>query len=333
MAPGCVLLAALSVASVAHGAPTERKQEEARALYRAGRYVEACPLFEQVTRARPEDGAAWADLGLCELRRGRREASIQASLHAVRVGEEQVRLNAYYNLSLAGHRIPMPTEQHSCQELEAPAALSCAQRARVCAASRPGDDSGNGGGTHYQGVWFTDASNPAPVPDALEVFREDDPEAGTLVDLSAWRWLSTKDCDVNWFFSPPAFERAIARCQRISSVKEDCKRRVQLSLAEGVEAQEPGFPLTDREKKEIREASRQCGQALRERMREGSGTLCHIVSVDPCRRRAGVACDARVEWRIIHRDERPTPPRKRLRVEEAAWGPGAPDTRPGTQAP
>lgn len=322
----CVLLATLGVATVAQASTAQRKLEQARMLYRAGNYSQACPLFEEVTRARPEDGAAWADLGLCELRRGRREASIEASLRAVRHGDERARASAYHNLSLARHHIEVPSAAGSCLELEAPAGLACTRRARLC--RHWYYEGGNGGGTHYVGAWVTDADNPEPLPEdpmsAVDGSRPD----GTAVLLSASLWISSKGCAPEWSFSHPAFERAVARCRQSSPETVDCEREVRLAMAPEPDAVQPGFPLTDRERKAIREASRQCWRALEAQMEEGSGTWGHIVSVDPCRRRVGVVYDVQTRQRLGPPGEegQPSPRGKRLQVEESTWEPWKTET-------
>jgi tetratricopeptide (TPR) repeat protein len=312
----CVLWAALCVATVAQAQSTPL--EEARRLYRAGRYDEACPRFEAVTRARPGDGAAWADLGLCELRRGRREASLRASLRAVREGDERVRASAYHNLSLAGQRVPVPTAAGVCVDVEAPAELACSQRARVC--THEVSEDGSGGGIRYRGVWLTGADNLAAPPENEDDSRVD----GVAVSLSASMWISSKRCDFAWSFRPPVLERVAARCRAASSEDADCDRRARLALSEALAPTgegAPTFPVTDGEKEEARVASRQCLRELAEEERQGSGTYCHLVAVDPCRRRVGVACDARARWRLDWRfqQDSATPPYEKLRVEELTW--------------
>lgn len=321
----CILLAMLTVASVAQarGAPAGRKLEEARTLFRAERYEEACPRFEEVTRARPTDGAAWADLGLCELRRGRREASIRASLRAVREGDERVRSSAYYNLWVVGERLAVPTQTPSCMDVEAPAELACTRRARLCTYAV--EDGGNGGGKHYTGVWLTDAAAPLAPPDSDEDGSRPDRVA---VLLSASLWISSKRCDFNGAFRPPVFDRVLARCQAASPRGEHCVLRVRGALMEAVlpGTSIPGqqlFPLTDAEKQQARVASRQCLRELAVEERENSGNYCHLLVVDPCRRRVGVACDVRARRRLDWRfqQEPPTSPQEQIRVEEHSWQP------------
>lgn len=84
-------------------APSEPSLEK-RALqaYRAKRYEEACPLFEQVAAQKRANGWAWNDLALCRIHNGDwREAvdSLQEALTLARVAEDSaletaVRTNA-----------------------------------------------------------------------------------------------------------------------------------------------------------------------------------------------------------------------------------------------
>src|SRR5689334_997768 len=65
-------LAALAAAAPKEDAHAMRKR--ALALYKQHRYDRACALLSKVVQAQPENGAAWADLGLCESKRGHDEA-------------------------------------------------------------------------------------------------------------------------------------------------------------------------------------------------------------------------------------------------------------------
>jgi Flp pilus assembly protein TadD len=75
-----------------------------------GEFDKACPLFAQVTQRQPRNGAAWADLSLCELRRGRKDEALAASWRAVRLGDEKARRHAYFNLAQLGVRLPLPSQ-------------------------------------------------------------------------------------------------------------------------------------------------------------------------------------------------------------------------------
>ena len=114
-----------SSADVAKGSAWSR----GLALYRQSKFAAACPLLTQAAAKAPHNGAIWADLGLCELKRGDKAASIHASLLAAHFGDERVRKTAYFNLHLAGYE---PGVYGECGALAAPAELACSMPAFVC---------------------------------------------------------------------------------------------------------------------------------------------------------------------------------------------------------
>lgn len=83
---------------------------EATKLYRAKKYAEACPKFEQAAKAVQNDGALWADLGVCLQKLGKTEEAAEANHQAVASGDARTRMNAYFNLVLMGKvaRLPEP---------------------------------------------------------------------------------------------------------------------------------------------------------------------------------------------------------------------------------
>jgi hypothetical protein len=189
---------------------------------------------------------------------------------------------------------------------------------------------GMGGGTDLSGAWVTDTDNPAPPPESHDEDRVD----GTAVLLSARMWISSVRCDLNGAFRPSALDRALARCEASSPQGEDCWDRIRASLVEGWKERVQPFPLTAREKQAVREATQQCRRELEAEERAGTGTYCHIVSVDPCRRRVGVACDARAQRRLTGDTEHEvSPSRKGLFVEEHTWEPWAEAPRPDAGVP
>ncbi|QSQ17403.1 tetratricopeptide repeat protein [Myxococcus landrumensis] len=109
------------------------------ALYRAKDYARACPLLRQAAEAAGTHGEIWADLGLCELRWGRKAQSIQASNLAVRYGDEKTRKAAYFNLGLAGVRLVPPdtADTETCVRLQPPEELACARRFVACGKTHP----------------------------------------------------------------------------------------------------------------------------------------------------------------------------------------------------
>lgn len=87
---------------------TEVAAQSALQLYRSGDYDRACPRFEAVTRRRPQDGAAWAELAMCEERRGNGKKARRANMLAVRWGNEQTRKSAYLSLWRMNEGVKLP---------------------------------------------------------------------------------------------------------------------------------------------------------------------------------------------------------------------------------
>lgn len=83
-------------------------------LFREGKLAEACPLFEEATRAHPRDAKAWNDLALCTIKLGkadpaaaRRLPALSESIpNAIAYGDGQQRLAAYFNWSLVEEGSP-----------------------------------------------------------------------------------------------------------------------------------------------------------------------------------------------------------------------------------
>jgi hypothetical protein len=114
-----------SSADVAKGSAWSR----GLALYKQSKFAAACPLLAEAATTAAENGAIWADLGSCELKRGDKAASIHASLLAARFGDERVRKNAYFNLHLAGYEAGV---SGACGALAVPAELACSVPAFAC---------------------------------------------------------------------------------------------------------------------------------------------------------------------------------------------------------
>jgi len=115
--------------------------------YRRGDDKRACALFEAQTRRQPQDGAAWAELALCEEKRGKREKARHANMLAIRWGNEQTRKNAYFNLWRMKEGVdlsPFDSLRESangsrkCLALRAASELACTAEVRACAYGRRG---------------------------------------------------------------------------------------------------------------------------------------------------------------------------------------------------
>jgi len=126
---------------------TEAFAQSAHQLYRSGDYERACPLFQAETRRRPEDGAAWADLALCEEKRGKQEMARRANMLAIRWGNEQTRKSAYLNLWRMKAGVDLTPfgplghgadGERKCLALRAAPELACTGEVRVCAYGRRG---------------------------------------------------------------------------------------------------------------------------------------------------------------------------------------------------
>ncbi|MGC4118658.1 MAG: hypothetical protein QM765_29690 [Myxococcales bacterium] len=120
-------------------APTAPKPDALK-LFRAGKYDEACPLFRKVAEAKPTNGAAWSDLGLCEFKRGHREEGRAATLRAIRFGDATTRAHAAYNWAtyIGVHDI----KGTWCEPPKAEPLLGCERTAHVCQTQ---SDVGGGG--------------------------------------------------------------------------------------------------------------------------------------------------------------------------------------------
>jgi hypothetical protein len=82
--------------SLTAAANPESLDQQALRLFKAKKYKEACPLFRQIAEQR-KTGTAWADLGLCELRRGDEKEGRLATLRAFRAGNDLDRQHAAFN--------------------------------------------------------------------------------------------------------------------------------------------------------------------------------------------------------------------------------------------
>jgi hypothetical protein len=93
---------------------------KATKLFRARKYGQACPLFQQVTALAPDSASAWSDLGVCLGRQGDHvDEALAADRKAIALagGSQRIRKAAYFNLGklpndagrLRSH-IPGPTE-------------------------------------------------------------------------------------------------------------------------------------------------------------------------------------------------------------------------------
>jgi hypothetical protein len=130
--------------------PADPIVERATAAYRAGRYAEACKLYQRAADAAPLDGERWADLGLCLGKQGKGRAAIAAERKAAALGDLETRLHAYYNLDRLGARLA-PAPDRGCAPFASTAA--CPRALSVCAYTDP-SASGTGVMVETAGLTF-----------------------------------------------------------------------------------------------------------------------------------------------------------------------------------
>lgn len=151
----CLLLGLAGLFCVSAGAALDTAAADWRkalALYKQKQFDRACPLFEAAATAKKDNGAIWGDLGLCQLKRGETDASVRASLLAVRFGNDKVRLAAYYNLRKAEFAVALPKD---CALLPSTAGLGCEKSVAVC--SKYWENFGTGQSTNGTALYFADS--------------------------------------------------------------------------------------------------------------------------------------------------------------------------------
>lgn len=283
---------------------------QAKRLYEAKRYEEACPLFEKLATEAKSDGARWADLGLCEFRRGRVDAGVRASLLAVRYGDAATRKNAYFHLDRAGVRaqLPMdtPGDEIVCRAIPAAPPFECEAELQACLV--PWQNYGSGGGTTGTSLVFaTDAESlaywktlpswerdrAAGADNAVQLRREEEKLCGWCYD-HAW------SCDSSRVVLPKAdacFRKATARKGKPSP--DMCYRRTPSDAklcdeymkcfdalcAKAQAAYETDRSLWPAAADEITRARAQCDDCGVQ-----EATTCEVIAIDPCARRVGYAC-------------------------------------------
>lgn len=286
----------LGVLALAPGAPAPALRSRSGVLddwraglaaYRAGRLGIACARFEQAVKRQPKNGATWADLGLCERRRGNVQRAVEASIRAVRYGERRVRLNASYNLWQLGVEAPLPDEVGQCLELRAPDGLECNTALNVCRGTD--DRSGNGGGVVYQYV---------EVLPAGQKPGERDP--ALIVPLRGEAWATSKGCDYAWHLRTPLVERLTRRCLaqgHDESVCDQATREVlsaETGTGEAASAEAAKLvPLTAADRRRARRDADACIDLVGQAVAASTGPVCSLVLADPCRGAIEIVCDGR----------------------------------------
>lgn len=145
--------------------PTDRSREaKALTLYKQGKLDRACSLFAAIAQERRDDGAAWSDLGLCELRRKHVEDGRRATLLALRHGNADVRKQAAYNWSRYLQAQPAPEQtccEVQCEQAKPVPELGCSSQPWMCWQTQ--GNLGWGNGNWMQEVWlFIDTASSGP---------------------------------------------------------------------------------------------------------------------------------------------------------------------------
>lgn len=251
------------VAPPATAAPSQppgewRKQwREALRLYKLGEYAQACPLFRAAAGARGTNGALWGDLGLRELRWGHQDASVKATLLAVRHGDSTVRAAAYHNLGLASFRVKLPIE--GCETLASTDSERCTIPMYACVRAW------RGSGTVYRGfgafaAFSTDEQTARQTYDGMPDLDLDVTDARNVaLELEAGH---EESCDI-WCGNHPEYNDAhcTERCLENSAHEEPhrscdvvfvdaCNRRVGYACwtipAAATHTREPRLGFTPR---------------------------------------------------------------------------------------
>jgi hypothetical protein len=103
--------------------------DRATALARKHAYDQACPLFEKLARATPQNSSLWNDWAQCEGRRGRKKVAVDAAQVAVVTGDRAQRRVSYQTLQSVGNKEEMP--EKGCEWLEESPGM-CEEQMWVC---------------------------------------------------------------------------------------------------------------------------------------------------------------------------------------------------------
>lgn len=306
----CAASASASEAAAPNATGPEPVRERAVRLYQQGEFDEACALYERLVAEARTDGARWADLGLCEYRRGHTDAGHRASLLAVRYGDEATRKHAYFNLHAAGHRVHLPEQKPgggtSCELLQFAAPFACETKLWACIV--PWTQYGSGGGTAGTAVIFGSKPEDMEYWKALMPFER--PQAASAAGAVQLSWEEEKLCG---FCETHAWDCArsaivtpkVEQCfQRRAGTRREfdpsmCFRRTPAEarlcdaymkchdeLCKQAQASyEQGRPSWPEAAAEIARAHQACADCGLQRSR-----TCEVIAVDPCAGRIGYAC-------------------------------------------
>jgi hypothetical protein len=204
-------------------------RSDADKAYRAKDYAKACELFARARDEAPRDGAAWADLGLCLGKLGKRTQAIAATRRAIEMGDARTRLNAYFNLAALRAALHVPEAKVDAESsiapvpacLALPAARGCAKEVFAC--SRFVSTGGTGvNGMEASLVFGTDEA-------ALEEFARGPGEAAPrFVDLSMMSYEQDKCRLIDICGFPECEEEPAADAEQCKAAfEEECQQKMR----------------------------------------------------------------------------------------------------------
>lgn len=277
--------------------------ERAEAAFQAKRYSRACAMYRQLAKKLPEDAEVWSSLALCLHRLDpikHDQEAVAAAKRAIEIGPEMVRKNAYFNLSLLGERVEMPTTGE-CRFVRS---ASCKARTlQVCGnTDRIG---GNGGGetVTYLGIGLAVPDGGTPLTprettgDEIDGSWRSDAVELAIDQETTWtsRACSERGCPRREQL-PEAlqryYDRALRKCVKAGRAEPECEEEV----CQALQNPGPNAPRVVREYLEQQEKEHDaCLEQWRKSVQEESDKPatyenCAVVSIEPCRGLIGVVC-------------------------------------------
>lgn len=269
--------------------PHPSTRDDALRLYRAGKYDQACPLFEKLAQTAKTDGSLWADYSLCEWKRGGSSWNMEWSAHkAFRFGDERTRKNALFNLHQAERRAQLPP-------LNAPQPMvvcaygstdsDCPNAPPIWMCVVPWNHQGSGGGESGTRIAFG-----ADTDELVSVMRGDEvPDSSVDLEFTdeafcGWCEAHAWDCASSRVVQPE-FDKCVARSKGVDGGDFACLQTVCDKAQRAYEEDRSIWPAAADEIKKAHEQCRNCGvQEERE---------CEILVVDTCQRRVGYYCTSK----------------------------------------
>ncbi|ADO69130.1 tetratricopeptide repeat protein [Stigmatella aurantiaca] len=303
-----VLVLVLLVTTPALAQALDSDWKAGLAFYRAKNYARACPLLLKAAEAASTHGAIWADLGLCELKRGKKAESIRASNLAVRYGDEKIRESAYFNLGLVGVNLAPQgvVSDGTCVPIEPPKELACAQRITGCGHTiqLPGYTYREEQRAGLLIVHCDDGTCPAQSPFGGHcVIQRDDSCPEPSIVLVSGETSRGPGATPEWTCEASgAVELRAQECQ--SKKGADAKMCARKACKAAIRWRKEA-PASRAEWKELHEelegwASINECKACAEFTRK---TQCTVVSIDPCSGRAGTVCTLQETTRDVGLEE------------------------------